>query len=98
MTHSLRLWHRLKDRRIGRGSDGCRPSRRRREDLELEIPRAADLMNCSSGWERVLDVSRGVMYMSPSISVRDDCPVQPAMDQIEWVDDGLRDVQPVMYQ
>ena len=51
----------MKDNRIGRDSDGERPSRRSNLDDEESVPRAAERRKVRSGRERV-DVSLGMMY------------------------------------
>ena len=69
-THSDRLWHRPKDSRTGRDSDGFRPSSRsgmltedeRDEEDDGRVPRAAERRKVRSGRERVDVSSLGVMY------------------------------------
>ena len=47
---------------MGRDSDGLRPSRRRRVELEESVPRAAERRKVRSGRERVEVSSLGMMY------------------------------------
>ena len=61
-THSERLWQRVNESRIGRDSDGLRPSNRSNLEEDESVPRAAARRKVRSGRERV-DVSfLGVMY------------------------------------
>ena len=52
----------MKDNRIGRDSDGDRPSRRSNLDDEESVPRAAERRKVRSGRERVDVSSLGMMY------------------------------------